>query len=98
MIKPKPLELLLGFGVSDDFDVLLDGKIVIVDGVHFYLRNDVIFVDCFFCTKSTSLSLLSAHVAQHHGAKDLVECLAKNCRKPVLAAALQVKLLLQFAS
>jgi hypothetical protein len=28
LIKPKPLELLLGYGVSDCYEILLDGKLV----------------------------------------------------------------------
>jgi hypothetical protein len=28
LIKPKPLELLLGYGVSDSYEILLDGKLV----------------------------------------------------------------------
>ena len=29
LIKPKPLELLLGYGVSDNYEILLEGKLVI---------------------------------------------------------------------
>jgi len=82
--------MLLGFGVSDDYDVLLDGKLVIVDGIHFYVRNGVVFVDCFLCPKSTTLSMMTSHVIERHDVESVVQCRAKNCRKNLSPAAIQV--------
>jgi hypothetical protein len=64
---------------------------VIVDGLHFYIRGGVVYVDCAVCSKSTSLSLLSAHIADLHANVKVAECRAKTCKKAFPAAAIQVR-------
>ncbi len=56
------------------YEVMLSGQLVIVDGLHFYVKQGVAFVDCPVCvTKSMTLSLLANHLKVVHDL-DQIRC------------------------
>jgi hypothetical protein len=60
--------------ISVTYEVLHNGQLVIVDGVHFFVRSKVAFVDCPKCvSKSMSMSLLPNHLREEHFL-DHVQC------------------------
>ena len=70
---------------SVTYEVMLGGQLVVVDGLHFYVKQGVAFVDCPVCVnKSFALSLLANHLKIVHD-KDSVECPAdpQQCGKVV---------------
>jgi len=53
--------------VTVKYEVLHNGQLVIVDGIHFFVRSTVAFMDCPMCTcKSMSMSLLPDHLRDDH--------------------------------
>ena len=53
--------------ISVTYEVLHNGQLVIVDGIHFFVRSKVAFVDCPKCpSKSMSMSLLPNHLREEH--------------------------------
>ena len=60
--------------ISVTYEVLHNGQLVIVDGIHFFVRSKVAFVDCPRCvSKSMSMSLLPEHLRKEHFL-DHVQC------------------------
>ena len=60
--------------ISVTYEVLHNGQLVIVDGIHFFVRSKVAFVDCPKCvSKSMSMSLLPNHLREEHFL-DHVQC------------------------
>lgn len=60
--------------ISVTYEVLHNGQLVIVDGIHFFVRSKVAFVDCPKCaSKSMSMSLLPKHLREEHFL-DHVQC------------------------
>ena len=52
---------------SVTFEVLQNGRIVVVDGVHFLVKKSVAFVDCSVCeAKSMAMTLLPDHLREEH--------------------------------
>ena len=68
---------------------------VVIDGLYFYVRNGIVFLDCFRCSKAVALSLYGSHIAEFHN-RESIECRADNCRKTVIAASIQVETNLLF--
>ena len=53
--------------VTVNYEVLHNGQLVIVDGIHFFIRSTVAFMDCPMCTcKSMSMSLIPEHLKDDH--------------------------------
>lgn len=49
------------------YETLLNGQLLIVDSIHFFVRSKVAFVDCPICQdKSLALHLLDEHIINHH--------------------------------
>lgn len=49
------------------YEILLNGQLLIVDSIHFYVISGVAFVDCPICVnKSLALHLLPDHIKDHH--------------------------------
>ena len=49
------------------FEVFQNGRIVIVDGVHYLVKKSVAFVDCPVCeAKSMAMTLLPDHLREDH--------------------------------
>lgn len=94
LLKPKPLEVLLGYAVSDNYQILLDGKLVIVDGLYFYNRNGVLFLDCLLCSKAMALNFYGSHISENHD-RETVKCPGEGCDKLVDASTIQDHLLSQ---
>ena len=63
---------------------------VVIDGLYFYVRNGIVFLDCFRCSKAVALSLYGSHIAEFHS-RESIECRANNCKKTVNAASIQVQ-------
>jgi len=91
MIKPKPIELLLGIATSDNFQIYLDGKLTIVDGLHFYNRNGVLFLDCNLCAKALALPFYGSHLLEMHDRLSVI-CPAVYCSKVIESNTIQVSL------
>lgn len=89
VIKPRPIELLLGIAASDNYQIFLDGKLLIVDGLHFYNRNGILFLDCNLCAKALALPLFGSHVLELHNRLSVV-CPALYCNKVIEAESIQV--------
>jgi len=62
-----------------NYEVMMDGKLVIIDGVHYYVKaGDVVYTDCPLCERSMALSVLASHLAKEHQKMGVV-CPAKKC-------------------
>lgn len=49
------------------YEILSNGQLVIVDGLHFYVKNNVAFLDCPMCVeKSMAMTLLPEHLYEDH--------------------------------
>lgn len=64
--------------LEDHTGYLLEGDIVVVDGIEYLIRDYHIFVDCPLCDKAMGLSVLGAHLEQDH-MKLRFECFAHKC-------------------
>ncbi len=66
---------------NDDFTVLLDGEIVVVDGVT-YVNNSgidgITLVDCPRCELAVGLHVLASHLSEVHDVVTM-DCLAPRC-------------------
>ena len=49
------------------YEVMQNGQLVVVDGIHYFVRNGVTFMDCPMCVnKSMAMTLLPEHIRDFH--------------------------------
>ena len=93
--------------VSVDFEIMLYGKLVVIDGINFFIRDGAtVFLDCPICEESFGLSVFGSHLAQHHRTP-AIRCPARkgcpsseeeNATKRLVAAASIQEHMLQYHS
>ena len=76
---------------SKNYEVMMKGKLVRIDGVFFYVKSDeVIFTDCPICEdKSMAVSVIGSHLATDHKMAT-VKCHGNRCNAVVQVSQLRL--------
>ena len=73
------------------YEVFQNGELVIVDGIHYFVKRKVAFIDCPMCvSKSMALTMIQEHIKEEHNLevypyfdkssqKQVLSFLAKSC-------------------
>ena len=49
------------------YEVFQNGELVIVDGIHYFVKRKVAFIDCPMCvSKSMALTMIQEHIKEEH--------------------------------
>jgi len=79
---------------SKDYEVMLRGKLVTIDGIFYYVKADeVVFTDCPMCEdRSMACSILGSHLVTDH-MQTSIQCYANGCDAIVQSNVLQEHLI-----
>jgi len=92
-IPPKVAAAALSHA-SKDYEVMLRGKLVTIDGIFYYVKSDeVVFSDCPLCEdRSMACSILGSHLVTDHMLTS-IPCYANGCDSIIQSNVLQEHLI-----
>ena len=75
---------------SKDYEVMLRGKLVTIDGIFYYVKSDeVVFSDCPLCEdRSMACSILGSHLVTDHMLTS-IPCYANGCDSIIQVSCFQ---------